>query len=64
MVQININIENITIENIAVKGDGEALPKENESSQVKNNPIKAVFLIIISFCVSQIMKLLWYLLGY
>ncbi len=64
MVQFNINIENITIKNITVKGDENALPKENESSQVKSNLIKRIFLIPISLCVSQIMKLLWCLLGY
>ncbi len=63
MVQINIKIENINIGNITVKGEENALPKENESSQIKSNSIKAVLLIIISFCGSQIAKLWQYFLG-
>ncbi len=60
MIQININIKT---GNITIKGDENTLPKENESSQVKSNSIKAVLLIIISFCGSQIMKLGQYFLG-
>ncbi len=54
---IQINIEKIEIGNVTIKGEENALPKENESSQVKSNSIKAVLLIIISFCGSQIAKL-------
>ena len=54
---IQINIGKIEIGNVTIKGEENALPKENESSQVKSNSIKAVLLIIISFCGSQIAKL-------
>ncbi len=54
---IQINIGKIEIGNVTIKGEENALPKENESSQVKSNPIKRLFLIPISLCVSQIMKL-------
>ncbi len=54
---IQINIGKIEIGNVTIKGEENALPKENESSQVKSNPIKRIFITLISLCVSQIAKL-------